>query len=85
MKVECYAFGAIAIVAGVISVIAFSFYRMGFVGIGPLCLALFLVAAGVIGFITSLPKDRNKPKKAKKEKKSRKKKGEEPTPAETEE
>ena len=78
MKVECYAFGGIAIVAGVISVIAFSFYRMGFVGIGPLCLALFLVAAGVIGFITSLPKDRNKPKKAKKEKKSKNKKGEEP-------
>ena len=78
MKVECYAFGGIARVAGVISVIAFSFYRMGFVGIGPLCLALFLVAAGVIGFITSLPKDRNKPKKAKKEKKSKKKKGEEP-------
>ena len=84
MKVECYAFGGIAIVAGIISVIAFIFYRMGFVGIGPLCLALFLVAAGVIGFITSLPKDRNKPKKAKKEKKGRKKKGEEPAPAEAE-
>ena len=84
MKVECYAFGGIAIVAGIISVIAFSFYRMGFVGIGPLCLALFLVAAGVIGFITSLPKDRNKPKKAKKEKKSKKNKGAESEPAEAE-
>lgn len=84
MKVECYAFGGIAIVAGIISVIAFSFYRMGFVGIGPLCLALFLVAAGVIGFITSLPKDRNKPKKAKKEKKSKKNKGAESEPADAE-
>ena len=84
MKVECYAFGGIAIVAGIISVIAFSFYRMGFVGIGPLCLALFLVAAGGIGFITSLPKDRNKPKKAKKEKKSKKNKGAESEPAEAE-
>ena len=73
MKVETYAFGAIAIVAGVISVIAFSFWRMGFVGAGPLCLALFLVAAGVIGVVPSLPR-RNR--KEKKPKKSRRKKGE---------
>lgn len=76
MKVEAYAFGGIAIVSAMVSVFAFMFFHMGFVGIGPFCLALILFAAATIGFITSLPKDRTKPKKAKKAKKA--KKGAEP-------
>lgn len=76
MKVETYAFGAIAIVSAVITVVAFSFYRMGFVGIGPCCLALFLLASGVIGVITTLPKDKSKPKKEKKAKRGKKAKKE---------
>ncbi|MBR0415057.1 MAG: hypothetical protein IJI67_08305 [Clostridia bacterium] len=84
MSVESYCFGAIAIVSGIISVIAFSFYRMGFVGIGPLCLALILLAAGVIGAIVCA-KDKKNPKKAKKAKKAKKsKKGNEPAEAEAE-
>ena len=76
MKVESYAFGGIALVAALVAVVAFTFNRMGFVGIGPFCLALFLVAAGTIRFITSLPKER-KPKKQKKAKKKAKEEPEE--------
>ena len=72
MKVESYAFGAIAIVSGIVSVIAFIFFRMHFVGEGPLCLALFLLASGIIGFVTSLPRDRKKAKKERKPKKNKK-------------
>ena len=76
MSVESYCFAAIAVVSGIISAIAFSFYRMGFVGPGPLCLALILLAAGVIGAVVCA-KDKRKPKKAKKAKKAKKGKKEE--------
>jgi mannose/fructose/N-acetylgalactosamine-specific phosphotransferase system component IIC len=49
---------------------------MGFVGPGPLCLALILLAAGVIGAVVCA-KDKRKPKKAKKAKKAKKGKKEE--------
>ena len=45
---------------------------MHFVGEGPLCLALFLLASGIIGFVTSLPRDRKKAKKERKPKKNKK-------------
>ncbi|MBQ6381163.1 MAG: hypothetical protein IJJ41_06165 [Clostridia bacterium] len=75
MSVETYAFGGIAVVSFFVAIIAFVFNRMGFVGIGPFCLALALVAAGVIGVIACIPKTDKKTKK-KKTKTKKQKKGE---------
>ena len=70
MKVKTYAYGGIAIIAALCGVMAFTFYRMGFVGIGPFALAVILVVCAGLGFLKSLPERKKKPKKSKKSKKA---------------
>ena len=71
MKIRTYCYGAISFIAALCGVMAFSFYRMGFVGIGPFVLAVLLVAAGIIGVAATLPKGAKKQKKPKNAKKAK--------------
>ena len=72
MNVRTYAYGGIGIVAALCGVLAFVFYRMGFVGIAPFVLAILIVGSAIIGFVKSLPRDAKTSKKPKKQKKEQK-------------
>ena len=72
MRADTYAFACIAVVAACVAVVAGMFVMRGICGISPLVMALLLCAAGIIGFVKNLPKDKRDNKKAKKAKKSKK-------------